>query len=149
MPSGVASTGSELALSAAGPTDPTLQTDWEALSWVVWEEATNIGDIGPTGSEQTYTPVKSGEIVKIATSVDNGQVDAEGPYVKTDPAIALIRTATNARPIAPVWCRVTDSDGEVEYFKASPNMAKKKIGGAESILMIGVQLSVSGAIFRV
>lgn len=148
MPSGVASTGSELALSASGPTDPTLVADWEALTWVVWEEATNIGDIGPTGSEQTYTPVKSGDIVKISTSVDNGQVDAQGPYVKTDPAIALLRTATNTRPISPVWCRVTDSDGEIEYFKASPNSAKKMIGSAESILMISVQLSVSGSILR-
>ena len=131
MPSGVASTGSSIALSALGPTDPTVQADWEGLTWVEWEEATNIGDIGPTGDEQTYIPVKTGDVVKVATSVDNGQVDAEGPYVKTDPAITLLRTATDARPIAPVWCRITDSDGEVEYFKGNPNAAKKKIGGAQ------------------
>ena len=149
MPAGVASAGSEIAFSLTGPADPTVAADWEALTWVVWEEATNIGEIGVEADEAEYVPVKSGEKVKISTIVDNGSADAEGPFDPTDPAIQLLQTATDARPISPVYTRVTNSKGRVSYFKGNPRNFKEKIGGAGDILMIGAAVSVSGSILRV
>lgn len=149
MPAGVPSAGSELALSSAGPADPTVQANWEGLTWVVWEEATSLGEIGVTADETTYTPVKSGEKVKLSTTIDNGEIPAEGPFDPTDPAIILLKAATDSRPIAPVWCRLTDSKGEVQYFKGNPKNFRKKIGTATDILMVMANVSVSGAIFTV
>jgi len=147
MPKGIASAGSEVAFSATGPTDPTLQADWEALTWTVWEECTNIGEFGMSADEATYVPVKSGEKVKISTIIDNGEVTTEGPFDDTDPAVSLLSTATSARPIAPVWVRVKNSKGKFRYFKGNPRNFKEKIGAAGDILMIMANVSVSGDIF--
>jgi len=146
-PQGVASTGSSIAFSAVGPADAEVQLDWEGLTWEDWEEATNIGEFGVSADEATYTPVGTGTKVKVSTIIDNGEVSTEGPFDETDPAISILSTATAARPINPVYVRVTNSKGKVRYFKGNPKQFKEKIGAAGDILMIMANVSVSGDIF--
>ena len=148
MTTGVASTGTELALSATGPLTQD-EAGYSALTWVPWDDVTNIGDIGPDANVQNYIPVKSGVVFKIPTSVDNGTVDAEAPFDDSNPAQAIVAAAAAQRPIASVWCRITYSTGSIDYFRALPSSFKKKVGGAQAILMLGGTLQIAGDLTEV
>lgn len=145
---GRSSIGSKIAFSAAAPATHD-QAGFEALTWVEWLEATEIGEFGASVDQSDYVPVHSGVKHKIASVVDNGDQSISGAYDSSNPAQQLLRAASKTTSKS-ISVRETLPDGDVYYYTAI--LQGPKIGAATAtggVQMISATLGISGEVVDV
>lgn len=145
MSLGVVSTGSKVSVSAAAPGTVDV-AGYDLVTWTEWTEVTQIGDIGPTSNILKYNTVGDGLVNKRAGSKDYGAMAMEAAYDATNAAQIIIQAAVDTVPVPAISVKIELPTTEILYMQAYPTELKTKIGGADSILMAGVNIEVDGSV---
>lgn len=118
---------------------------FEALTWTLISEVSNIGAIGGTNSVQQHRPIDTGVVVKIAGSTDYGTAEVTmARHSGTD--VTLLQTAFANRAVIALKVVYPAALGETEYFTGIVTTNVTTIGGSDSILELRTTVDVNNEI---
>lgn len=124
------SAGSTLAVSAALPATEDA-AGYNALTWTVAGEVTDLGEVGKEFNTVNHSPLQSRRVIKIKGSYNNGTMAVQMGRDFTDAGQAALVTALSVD--VPYAVRLTLQNGKKLYFKAMVSSFKYNIGGVDSI----------------
>jgi Lambda phage tail tube protein, TTP len=106
--------GAVLAISVALPADETI-AGYEALTWLVVGEVTDIPEFGPAHEVVTHIPLATGITAKYHGAKNNGSITVPMALDVADPGQAIVRSALLNKKRHSF--SVTYIDGAVDYFQ--------------------------------
>ena len=116
---------------------------YDLLTWTEIGEVSNIsGDLGKVFSLATFNLLKERGIIKRKGSYNNGSINVEYGYHRSDNGQAALVTAANADATYPFKITLEDADTTEIFFMAMPMGAPINIGGADDFLTSSVNLEV-------
>ncbi len=122
--------GSTFAISASLPA--TLDAaGYNALTYTVVGEVTDIGEVGREYNLVNHNPVATRKTQKLKGSYDPGTINLQFGRDFTDAGQALMFTAS--RSDATYSVRITLQNGKKLYFQALVTTFKTTMGGVDSI----------------
>ena len=129
------SVGTVISASAAQPATED-QTGYEALSWTVVGEVTDIGESGGTASITTFTPVASGVVNKRKGSIDYGTMALSIAKDAADTGQILLKAGFDGAQRNTVHSfKVAEPDsGDEAYFMGSISSFTTIRGDANAVM---------------
>lgn len=124
------SAGSTVAICASPPATFN-EAGYDALSWVLIGEVTDIGDFGREYAKIEHKPVATRATQKLKGSYDEGQIQLQFGIDNDDAGQALLQDASESD--SNYSFRVVEQDGSIAYFQAQVMSFKRNIGGVDNI----------------
>jgi hypothetical protein len=134
------SAGSTVAICAAKPATYN-EAGYEALSWVVIGEVTDIGEFGREYAKIEHKPVATRAVQKLKGSYDEGQIQLQLGKDIDDAGQVLLKTASESDDSYST--RVVTQDGSSYYFQALVFTNKTNVGGVDSITGTTASLEIT------
>lgn len=124
------SAGSTVAICAAAPATYN-EAGYDALTWQVIGEVTDIGDLGREYNVINHNPVATRATVKLKGSYNEGQIQLQFGLDSDDAGQALLQDASESDDNYSF--RIVLQDGTILYFSAQVTSFKTTIGGVDAI----------------
>jgi len=131
----IMSVGTVISVSAAQPATEN-QAGYEALSFTVIGEVTNIGEAGGTAQVQSFTPVGSGIVHKRKGSIDYGTQSLTIAKDAADAGQVLLQAGFDgaAKDTIHSFKIAEPNSGDVAYFQGLISSFTTQRGDANTIL---------------
>jgi len=136
--------GTTVSVSAAQPATEN-QAGYEALSWIVVGEVTNIGEAGGTAEIPTFTPVASGVVHKRKGSRNYGTQSLELAKDSTDVGQIALQSGFDGANAAVIHSVRLNDGTEVSYFQGLVGSFTTVRGDANTIISHNVNLERTSA----
>lgn len=146
MSLGLGSIGSTMAFCASAPATFDA-AGYAALTWTLWDEVTNLGDIGPVAEVLKYNTVGTGKVHKRVGPVDEGSQSMEAAFDSANAGQILVKAAQKNRTT--LYCRESLSSGDIFYYPSIVPSAPIKVGDASAITMLAPVLEITGDFIEV
>lgn len=140
------SAGSTLALSATLPATQDA-AGYNALTWTVIGEITDLGELGKEYNLVTYTPLGSRRVQKLKGSYNQGTMQLQLGRDTADAGQTALRTARDSDN--PYAFRLTLQNGYKLYFQAMTMGYKTSVGSVDQITAASAALELTSDIVEV
>lgn len=141
------SAGSTIAIATALPGTYDA-TGFNALTWQLVGEVTDIGEFGKEYNLVTHMPVATRQVKKLKGSFNNGAIQLQ---MARDQAVGSnqdkLKTALGSD--ASYAFRVTLQDGTKMYFTGKVMSYKSAVGGVDSVTGATTAIEIDGEIVEV
>jgi hypothetical protein len=143
----ISSVGTLLSVSASSPATYDI-AGFEALTFSLVAEASEIPELGGVAALATHTPLATGIVAKRRGSINYGSITVPMALSAADTGQGILRTAgdTDAGEDAQVSCKVERPNGNIEYFTAQVMSFTTNTSNADAITMSGVVLEIDGKV---
>jgi hypothetical protein len=143
------SVGATWAVSTSSPATEDA-TGYNALTYTEVESIENLGAIGPTFEDVTFTPLKTGITQHRKGGKDYGQLSVSMASDLSATGQALVLSGVDGAEETTVFShKVTLSDGSIRYFQGQIYSAPEQVGSASEMVLVEVNVMISSAIVRV
>ena len=140
------SAGSTLAISAGVPATQDA-TGYNALTYTLVGEVTDLGEFGKEFNLVTHIPLASRRVQKFKGSYNNGTLAVTMGRDTTDAGQILMNTALGSD--SPYAVRVTLQNGKKEYFQCVVMSYKTNVGSVDQITGATAALEILSDIVEV
>jgi hypothetical protein len=138
--------GTTLAISAAAPATEDA-AGYNALTWTLIGEITDLGEFGPTANLITHNPIADKITRKLKGAVNYGSMNLTMARDTTDAGQVLLRAAQAANNAYSF--RVTFQNGAKSYFKGLVLSTSTQAGSVDSITGLTSNVELTSAIVEV
>lgn len=140
------SAGSTFAISAAAPASEN-SAGFDALTYTLVGEVTNIGNFGVQSSLITHMPLADRVVRKLKGSKNNGTIDLAYALSLDDAGQVMLKTAAESDNAYSV--RIVLQNGTKIYFRGLVMSAQREVGGVDSITAGSSQIEITSNIVEV
>lgn len=143
------SLGATWEISTAAPATED-ETGYAALTYTEVGNIQNLGGIGPTFEDVTFTPLKDGVTQHRKGGVDYGQLSVTMATDDDDAGQALVIAGVDGAEKLTVFShKITLGDGAVRYFRGQIYSAPETVGDASTMVLSEVNVMVSSVPVKV
>lgn len=143
------SLGATWAISTSAPATED-QAGYAALTYTEVSEIENLGAIGPTFEDVTFTPLKDGVTQHRKGAVDYGQLTVSMAVDDADAGQNLVDSGVDGAEKSTVFShKITLGDGAVRYFRGQIYSSPESVGDASTMVTKEVNVMVSSVPVKV
>lgn len=140
------SAGSTFAISASAPASENA-AGFDALTYTLVGEVTNLGAVGQESSLITHMPVGDRVVRKLKGSKNNGTMELTYALDLADAGQVLLKAAAESDSAYSV--RLVLQNGTKIYFRGLVMSAKREVGGVDSITSGSSTIEVTSNIVEI
>lgn len=139
------SAGSSISIGLPAASD-TLAA-FQAVSYTIINEVTDIGSFGKVYNQVTHNPLSTRQTIKRKGSFDNGTISLQMAYAPSDPGQTMLSTAVDSD--SSYSYKVVLQDNTTFYFGAQAMSRPIEVGGVDSITSSTCDLEIDTTIHQV
>lgn len=143
------SLGATWSVSTAAPATEDA-AGYAALTYTEVGNIENLGSVGPTFEDVTFTPLKDGVTQHRKGGADYGSLQVSMATDEDDAGQTLVVSGVDGAERDTVFShKITLQDGAVRYFRGQIYSAPETVGDASSMVMTEVNVMVSSVPVKV